>query len=232
MITTQISPLQRLVLLLGAGFLLALTGCNGTSSGGYVSAGTTGEYLGDDEYVYYPDYEVYYARNRHQYMYRDGRSWVTRPAPAGISVDVLLASPSVRMDFHDRPDRHHAEIVREYPRHAAPPSPGYRTVYAGPDNYVYYPGQEVYFNTTRRQYVYRDGSNWVTRPEPPRHVAPVLPASPAVPVDFHDAPERHHSEVVRHYPKNWTPAPKRPDDNDHRKDARKDDHQDDRQRQN
>jgi len=33
--------------------------------------------------------------------------WVSRPAPMGVSADVLLASPSVKMDFHDSPANHH-----------------------------------------------------------------------------------------------------------------------------
>ena len=77
-----------------------------------------------DDYVYYPAYEVYYSSNRHDYRYRDGNAWVTRPAPPRISVDVLLASPSVRVDFHDAPERHHESIVRTYPRNWVPPGWG------------------------------------------------------------------------------------------------------------
>ena len=74
-----------------------------------------------DDYVYYPGYDLYYSNNRHQYYYQDGGAWVSRPAPRGVSVDVLFASPSVRMDFHDSPARHHAEVVKQYPRNWAPP---------------------------------------------------------------------------------------------------------------
>jgi len=74
----------------------------------------------EDDYVYYPGYEVYYSSNRRQYVYRDGNAWVTRPGPPHISLDVLLASPSVRMDFHDAPASHHEGIVRSYPRNWAP----------------------------------------------------------------------------------------------------------------
>ena len=74
-----------------------------------------------DDYVYYPGYDVYYSSNRHQYLWLEGRAWVTRPQPRGVSVDVLFASPSVRMDFHDSPARHHADVVRTYPRNWAPP---------------------------------------------------------------------------------------------------------------
>jgi len=69
-----------------------------------------------DDYDYYPGYEVYYSRNRHEYVYRDGNAWVRRPQPRGITVDMLLATPSVRLDFHDSPEQHHSNVVRSYPR--------------------------------------------------------------------------------------------------------------------
>jgi hypothetical protein len=34
----------------------------------------------------------------------------------GVSADVLLASPSVRMDFHDSPANHHADMAKKYPK--------------------------------------------------------------------------------------------------------------------
>jgi hypothetical protein len=111
---------------LGAAFLATLTGCIGyveQPRGAYVYAAppvveTT--VVVEDDYVYYPNYEVYYSSSRHQYAYLEGGAWISRPAPHGVSVEVLLASPSVRMDFHDAPARHHAEIVRQYPRNWAP----------------------------------------------------------------------------------------------------------------
>jgi hypothetical protein len=74
-----------------------------------------------DDYIYYPGYQVYYSNSRHEYAYREGRAWVSRPAPRGVSVDVLFASPSVRMDFHDSPANHHAAVVKQYPKNWAPP---------------------------------------------------------------------------------------------------------------
>lgn len=107
---------------LGAVLLAMLTGCVG-----YVDGPRTGVYaepsvfVEQDDYIYYPGYDVYYSGRRHQYAYQDGGAWVSRPAPRGVSVDVLAASPSVRMDFHDSPARHHPEIVRQYPKNWAPP---------------------------------------------------------------------------------------------------------------
>ena len=70
----------------------------------------------EDNYVYYPSYGVYYNTRRHQYAYLDGGAWVSRPAPLGVSADVLLASPSVKMDFHDSPANHHADMAKKYPK--------------------------------------------------------------------------------------------------------------------
>lgn len=104
-------------LLLGAG----ITGCVADRgyAGSYAGA-PTGRVAASvnysDDYVYYPAHETYYSRNRHEYVYRDGTSWVRRPQPAGISADVLIRTPSVRLDFHDSPESHHDVIIKKYPR--------------------------------------------------------------------------------------------------------------------
>jgi hypothetical protein len=73
-----------------------------------------------DDYVYYPNYGVYYSNNRHQYAYMNGGAWVYAAAPYGVTAEVLLASPSVHMDFHDSPEHHHAEMMQRYPRNWKP----------------------------------------------------------------------------------------------------------------
>lgn len=70
----------------------------------------------ENDYVYYPGYQMYYNRTRHQYAHLEGGAWVWAAAPNGVSVDALLASPSVQMDFHDSLERHHAEMLQRYPR--------------------------------------------------------------------------------------------------------------------
>jgi hypothetical protein len=77
--------------------------------------------VSEDDYVYYPGYEIYYNSHRRQYTYREGDSWFTGPTPPRIGVDVLLGAPSVRLDFHDAPQAHHETVVRQYPKHWAPP---------------------------------------------------------------------------------------------------------------
>jgi hypothetical protein len=109
---------SRTECMLCAALLIALSGCVA-----YVDRPRAGEVyvapprvLVQDDYVYYPQYGMYYGSRSHQYYYQHGSSWQARPEPAGISATVLLASPSVRVDFHDNPAAHHAEVVRAYPR--------------------------------------------------------------------------------------------------------------------
>jgi hypothetical protein len=85
---------------------------------------------------------------------------------------------------------------------------GYGSVaVVGSDDYIYYPGYEVYYSNTYHHYIYRDGSRWVTRATPPRIW---VRGAPFVHMDFHDTPERHHADVIRTYPRTWKPAPHKP----------------------
>ncbi|MDB6126385.1 MAG: hypothetical protein JWM35_281 [Verrucomicrobia bacterium] len=104
------------------GVLVALfTGCVESGSGsarvGYVqTSASVDPVFGDsDDYVYYPGYETYYGRRTHRYYYRNGSSWVGRSQPT-VSANVLLTAPSVNVDFHDSPARHHTEVTKRYPR--------------------------------------------------------------------------------------------------------------------
>jgi hypothetical protein len=106
---------------LNAVLLLSLTGCVGYVDGprAEVAVGAPAVVVQDD-YVYYPSYGVYYSSSRHQYASLEAGAWVSEPAPRGVSVNVLLASPSVRMDFHDSPANHHAAVARQYPKNWKP----------------------------------------------------------------------------------------------------------------
>ena len=109
-----------------AALLGTLTSCvayvDRPAQGGLYVAPSNGDaaFVVEDDYVYYPNYECYYSISRHQYAYREGNGWVSRPAPRGVSVNRLLASPSVRMNFHDSPAQHHAAVVRQYPKNWKP----------------------------------------------------------------------------------------------------------------
>lgn len=99
------------------------TGCVGYVEPGYGEVAVAPPPVGvvvQDDYVYYPRYGVYYNNYRRNYVYRRGGHWVARPTPPHVSADVVLRSPSVRLDFHDSPANHHHEVVRRYPRHWSP----------------------------------------------------------------------------------------------------------------
>ena len=111
-------------LILATALLAALTGCLVGESGrrgGYPAVQARATVVIQDDYEYYPGYETYYSRNRHEFVYRDGNAWVRRPEPRGVTASVLLAAPSVRLDFHDAPEQHHTSVVRNYPKNWTPP---------------------------------------------------------------------------------------------------------------
>jgi hypothetical protein len=107
--------------ILGAVLVAALTGGAGAACGQSivvtlpVPVVVAAPVVVEDDYVYYPNYGVYYNSHRHQYYFLRGDVWVTQPAPEGVTAEVLLASPSVNMAFHDSPERHHAEMMKQYP---------------------------------------------------------------------------------------------------------------------
>jgi hypothetical protein len=114
--------------ILGAAFVTTLTGCVGYVDGprGAVYAAppvvevAPPVIVEQDDFIYYPQYGMYYGSRSHRYYYQDGRSWVARPAPRGVSVNVLFASPSVSVGFHDHLETHHAEVIRAYPKNWRP----------------------------------------------------------------------------------------------------------------
>lgn len=105
--------------------MAALTGCVGGGSyeTGAVYSSGPGPVVVVDDYDYYPGYEFYYSRTHHDYYYRDGNRWVRRPQPPGIRPEQLRTAPSVHMDFHDTPDRHHNTVIKNYPRTWRPTAP-------------------------------------------------------------------------------------------------------------
>lgn len=110
------------LLLISSPCLLLLGGCTDSPSGrgGYRSSRDVqvqAAMVFEDDYDYYPTYEVYYSRNRREYVYRNTHNqWVRSSEPSIVASDVLRASPSVPMDFHDSPERHHDSVVRSYPQ--------------------------------------------------------------------------------------------------------------------
>jgi len=117
--------------MLGAVLLVALTKCAGNADGQSINIAVTPPVVVappvvvQDDYVYYPNYSTYYNVRQHRYAYLDNGAWVSATAPSGVTAEVLLASPHVKMNFHDSPEKHHAEMVRKYPKNWAPPTVGH-----------------------------------------------------------------------------------------------------------
>jgi hypothetical protein len=68
-----------------------------------------------DDFIFYPNYAIYFNSSRHQYAYLEGGAWIFAAAPVGVTIDVLVASPSIHMDWHDSPANHHSEMIKKYP---------------------------------------------------------------------------------------------------------------------
>jgi hypothetical protein len=101
--------------------LTTLTGCVGYVDGPRAEVAVEApSVVVQDDYVYYPNYGIYYSGSRHQYASLRAGAWVSESSPRGVSADRLRASPSVRMDFHDSPANHHAAVARQYPKNWKP----------------------------------------------------------------------------------------------------------------
>ena len=125
MMNKMFRPAGTAGLMIGAALLAALTACavdgSNQRTGYRGSPAVQATVVIQDDYDYYPGYEIYYSRNRHEFVYRDGDAWVRRSEPRGVTANVLLAAPSVRVDFHDSPALHHASVVQSYPKNWTPP---------------------------------------------------------------------------------------------------------------
>ena len=111
--------------MLGALLLAALTQCAGDANGqsAVTNAGISvtppaavPPAAVQDIYIYYPAYSTYYHSNARQYVFVQDGIWVSSPKPYGVSVNVLMESPSIKMDFNDSPEKHHAEMLHRYPK--------------------------------------------------------------------------------------------------------------------
>lgn len=121
--TRLLSPAGKIGFTICAAFALSLTGCVHEHQHTRVVQ-TEPVFIEQDDYVYYPHYQVYYGNRSHRYYYQEGHRWVARPVPPrGMELHALRNSPSVPLEFHDRLPMHHGEVIRSYPRYWTPPPP-------------------------------------------------------------------------------------------------------------
>jgi hypothetical protein len=120
---TSFSTAGKSVLLAGAALLGLLSfGVSSSRADDHVAVQVNAGVVVNDDFDYYPGYETYYNRTRHEYVYRDNNAWVHRATPPSeVKEDVLLRAPSVRMDFHDSPEAHHDAIAKSYPKNWVKP---------------------------------------------------------------------------------------------------------------
>jgi hypothetical protein len=107
--------MKTIFLLLAAALTLAFAGCVSSPSPRYATRSEV--IIGEDDYDYYPASEVYYSRAHHYYYYREGAYWVRRNDPPRTWA---RTAPSVHVHFNDNPDRHHPDVVKQYPRNWRP----------------------------------------------------------------------------------------------------------------
>ncbi|MFT3867766.1 MAG: hypothetical protein QM715_04620 [Nibricoccus sp.] len=225
-------PFNKAKIVAGLALFTVFAGCASESSSGYRGYSRADTDFQDD-YDYFPEYETYYSYRRREFVYLDGGVWVRRPAPPhGTPVNVILAAPSVRLDFHDAPERHHNTVVRSYPRtwrgpdkdhpvnqeRSAPPTPPPERRDVRPE-----PPPE-------HQNRHHEGRNDEHRESRPEH--PVAPPTPP-----QNRPEHPDGRPKPPNQKKVEPREERPQnqseqqDDDHKRD-RKDDKPDDDRRPN
>jgi hypothetical protein len=69
--------------------------------------------VGGDDYIYYPDSEVYFSPRDGDYVYWDGGRWSHHRQPPR---DWNRSSVSVHLNFGGDPWVHHNDVIRRYPR--------------------------------------------------------------------------------------------------------------------
>ena len=118
------SAIGKTGVMLGAVSLLTATGCvsyvDRPQPGEVYVAPSVPVFIEQDDYVYYPQYRMYYGSRSHRYYRYEGRSWVAAPSPRGVAINVLVSSPSVNVEFHDSPSAHHSQVIQTYPRNWKP----------------------------------------------------------------------------------------------------------------
>ena len=107
-------------------------------------------------------------------------------------------------------------VVHERPFDGPPPwapAHGHRAKHI----YYYYPGQSVYYDTSRQMYFYPSGGSWISSPVAPAGVRIDVRAYRVLEMDS-DTPYAYHQDVVKRYPPGQLKKQER--DRDHDRDRR------------
>jgi hypothetical protein len=107
---------------LGILSLLLLAGCADSPPWGTWSKAPSQQQIAavlrrPNTYIYFSNYQIYHNPARSEYVFWDGKTWVTSPQPPEeLSAELLRDSPAVALELRDHPAKTHAEVVRRYPR--------------------------------------------------------------------------------------------------------------------
>jgi len=92
---------------------------------------TGGRSAVQSEYLYYPEYDLYYNRNTREFLSVENNRWVARTNPRNVSANRVFATRAVSLDGYDSP-QHHRNIYYQQNRYesgrpAADPNRGWNT---------------------------------------------------------------------------------------------------------
>lgn len=107
---------NRFTLTCGLG-VIALTGLSGCVTNGNPLTGLSGlpeifdnqvyrdRAVVENEYLYYPEYDLYYDRDQREFLSVENDRWVTRNRPRNVSPDRVFTSRAVNLDGYT-PQQH------------------------------------------------------------------------------------------------------------------------------
>lgn len=97
---------------LGAVAMMGFAGCAtsgdpiNTLLGLVGNVGLGGRSAVQSDYLYYPEYDIYYNRNTREFLSVENNRWVVRDYPRHVSPDRIFATRAIRLDGYDSPEHH------------------------------------------------------------------------------------------------------------------------------
>jgi len=70
-----------------------------------------------NDYVFYPDYNLYYNRRTEEFLAVENGAWVTRRYPLNVSAQRVLASRAVNIDRYGSPEHHYDQYYSQNRRY-------------------------------------------------------------------------------------------------------------------